>query len=48
MYMIERVKSLAQEIVLKNTGGVIIAGTELLLVQKRSNDSHLVDQCMST
>ena len=33
-------------IVLKNTGGVIIAETELFLVHKRSNDSHLADQCL--
>ena len=35
-------------IVLKNTGGVIIAETELFLVHKRSNDNHLADQCIST
>ena len=35
-------------IVLKNSGDVIIAETELFLVHKRSNDSHLADQCIST
>ena len=34
-------------IVSKNTEGVIIVETELLLVNKRSNDSHLADQFIS-